>query len=214
MTLNAVHPVRPARSAERLTDVRMAVGWRPAKVDPVRFINRPSDRSVSDKNEIHTLLRCLTVAAFATLNVVMLSVAAWASNTTNVAPEQRDFLHWLSALIALPGAAYAGRPFVASAIRGVAAGRANRDALLSVGVMLALGISLFETLRHAAEAYFDAALLLLTFLLVGRALEQAMLRLARAFAANLAALRAQTVMKFVSATALAEVPVEIGRAHV
>lgn len=207
MTVNAVHPVRPARSAERLTDVRMAVGWRPAKVDPVRFINRPSDRSVSDKNEIHTLLRCLTVAAFATLNVVMLSVAAWASNTTNVAPEQRDFLHWLSALIALPGAAYAGRPFVASAIRGVAAGRVNRDALLSVGVMLALGISLFETLRHAAEAYFDAALLLLTFLLVGRALEQAMLRLARAFAANLAALRAQTVMKFVSATALAEVPV-------
>src|SRR5215475_14303710 len=160
MTLNAVHPVRPARSAERLTDVRPAVGLRFAKVDPVRFVNRPSERdyrasprgtvrsAVGDKNEIYTLLRCLAVAGFATLNVALLSVAAWASNT-DMATEQRDLLHWLSALIALPGAAYAGRPFVTSAVRGVAAGSLNRDALLSVGLVLALGISVFETLGHA-----------------------------------------------------------------
>jgi P-type Cu2+ transporter len=215
MTLNAVRPVRPARSAQRLTDVRMAVGWRPGKVDPVR---RPSERgyratphgtvrSTADRNEIYPLLRCLAVAAFAALNIVLLSIAAWASNATDIAPAQRDFLHWFSALIALPGAAYAGRPFVISAVRGVAAGRLNRDALLIIGVILALGIAAFETLRHSAQVYFDTALLLLAFLLVGRTLEQAMLRLARAFAANIAALRAQTVMKFVSATALAEVPV-------
>jgi P-type Cu2+ transporter len=218
MTLNAVRPVRPPPSAQRLTDVRMAVGRRPAKVDPVRFINRPSERghrasphgtvrSTADTNEIYPLLRCLAVAAFAALNIVLLSIAAWASNATDIAPEQRDFLHWFSALIVLPGAAYAGRPFVISAVRGVAAGRLNRDALLIIGVIFALGVSAFETLRHSAQAYFDTALLLLAFLLVGRTLEQAMLRLARAFAANIAALRAQTVMKFVNATALAEVPV-------
>jgi Cu2+-exporting ATPase len=49
--------------------------------------------------------------------------------------------------------------------------------------------------------------MLLTFLLVGRTLEQAMRRRTRAVAGNLAALRAETVTKFVSPTELAVVPV-------
>ena len=106
------------------------------------------------------LLRCLGVAAFAAMNIMLLSVAVWSGNASDITPEQRDFFYWLSALIALPAAAYAGRPFFNSAIRAVKARRLNMDVPITVGVLLALGMSVVETLNHAQHAYFDSALML------------------------------------------------------
>src|SRR5450755_3161207 len=207
------------RARVNLTDRRVAVEWRDGKVDPAGFIDRlsqlgfraypfDSGKSAADeRREGQTLLRCLGVAAFAAMNIMLLSVAVWSGNASDIAPEQRDFFHWLSALIALPAAAYAGRPFFYSAIRAVKARRLNMDVPITVGVLLALGMSVVETLNHAQHAYFDSALMLLTFLLVGRTLEQAMRRRTRAVAGNLAALRADTATKFVSAHELSDVPV-------
>ncbi len=42
---------------------------------------------------------------------MLLSVAVWSGNAADITPEQRDFFHRFSTLIALPAAAYAGRPF-------------------------------------------------------------------------------------------------------
>ncbi len=55
---------------------------------------------------------------------------------------------------------------------------------------LALGMSLVETARGAEHAYFDSALMLMFFLLLGRVLDAAMRRKTRSVAANLASLRA------------------------
>ncbi len=207
------------RARVNLTDRRVAVEWRDGKVDPAAFIDRLSElgyraypydarRSAgAEEGEARMLLRCLGVAAFAAMNVMLLSVAVWSGNASDITPEQRDFFHWLSALIALPAAAYAGRPFFQSAIRAIRARRLNMDVPITVGVVLALAMSVVETLNHAMHAYFDSALMLLTFLLVGRVLEQMMRRRTRAVAANLAALRAETATTFVSPTELAEVPV-------
>src|SRR5215470_11517782 len=207
------------RARVNLTDRRVAVEWRDGSIDAARFIDRLSDlgyraypydsrrSAANEEQEKRTLLRCLGIAAFAAMNVMLLSVAVWSGNVTDIAAEQRDFFHWLSALIALPAAAYAGRPFFHSAIRAVAARRLNMDVPITVGVLLALGMSVVETWHHAEHAYFDSALMLLTFLLVGRTLEQAMRRRTRAVAGNLAALRAETATKFVNAHELAEVPV-------
>src|SRR5215467_9340354 len=202
-----------------LTDRRVAVEWREGSIDPGRFIDRLSElgfraypydsgrAAANEDQEMRALLRCLGVAAFAAVNVMLLSVAVWSGNVTDISPEQRDFFHWLSALIALPAAAYACRPFFHSAIRAVMARRMNMDVPISLGVLLALCMSVVETINHAEHAYFDSALMLLTFLLVGRTLEQAMRRRTRAVACNLAALRAETVTKFVSPTDLTVVPV-------
>jgi P-type Cu2+ transporter len=207
------------RARVNLTDRRVAVEWREGSVDPARFIDRLSElgyraypydagQSASrEGQETRTLLRCLGVAAFAAMNIMLLSVAVWSGNASDIAPEQRDFFHWLSALIALPAAAYAGRPFFQSAIRAVMARRLNMDVPITVGVLLALGMSVVETWHHAPHAYFDSAMMLLMFLLVGRTIEQAMRRRTRAVAGNVAALRAETATKFVSPHELREVPV-------
>jgi Cu2+-exporting ATPase len=135
------------------------------------------------------LLRCLAVAGFAAMNIMLLSISVWSGS--DMTPETRDLFHWLSALIALPAAAYAGRPFFVSAWRALRMRAVNMDVPISVGVTLALGLSLCETATHAAHAYFDSAIMLLFFLLCGRYLDLAMRRKTRLFAGNLASLKAE-----------------------
>jgi Cu2+-exporting ATPase len=215
--LSAIPDVTLARV--NLTDRRVALEWKQGTLEPGRFIDRlaelgykayPFEKAsaeASEADQSRFLLRCLGVAAFATMNVMMLSIPVWSGNVSDMLPEQRDFFHWLSALIALPAAAYAGQPFFRSAYRALRAGGVNMDVPITIGVVLALGMSVVETINHAEHAYFDAATMLLTFLLVGRTLDQNMRRKTRAVAGNLAALKAETAAKFVSADEISEVPV-------
>lgn len=215
--LSAIPDVTLARV--NLTDRRVALEWKEGTLDPSRFIDRleqlgykayPYETESAEATEVaesRFLLRCFGVAAFATMNVMMLSIPVWSGNASDMLPEQRDFFHWLSALIALPAAAYAGQPFFRSAWRALSNKTTNMDVPISIGVCLALGMSVIETIHHAEHAYFDAAIMLLTFLLVGRFLEQNMRRRTRAVAGNLAALKAETAAKFVGPDEISQVPV-------
>jgi len=220
--LSALPDVTLARV--NLTDRRVALEWKQGTLDPAKFIDRlaelgykayPFEKASAEATEAEEsrfLLRCLGVAAFATMNVMMLSVPVWSGNVSDMLPEQRDFFHWLSAVIALPAVAYAGQPFFRSAWRALKSGNVNMDVPICIGVILALGMSLVETFHHAEHAYFDAAIMLLTFLLVGRYLDQNMRRRTRAVAGNLAALKAETATNFIGADEISEVPVAAIRA--
>ena len=132
---------------------------------------KPESADADEIRQAQRLLKCLAVAGFAAMNVMLLSVSVW-SGATDMTPETRDLLHWLSALIALPAAAYAGQPFFQSALRALRARHLNMDVPISIGVILALGLSVVETAIHAEHAYFDSAIMLLFFLLCGRYLDQ------------------------------------------
>jgi Cu2+-exporting ATPase len=114
------------------------------------------------------LLRALAVAGFAAGNVMLLSVAIWAGHAQGMDATTRDLLHWVSALIALPAVAYAGRPFFRSAVTAIAGRRINMDVPISLAVLLAAGMSLVQTMQGAQHAYFDSSVTLLFFLLIGR----------------------------------------------
>ena len=53
------------------------------------------------------------------------------------------------------------------------------DVPISLGVLLAFGMSVYETVHHGPHAYFDAAISLLFFLLIGRTLDHMMRERAR-----------------------------------
>ena len=80
------------------------------------------------------------------------------------------------------------------------------DVPISVGVVLALGLSLYETANHATHAYFDSAIMLLFFLLCGRYLDLAVRRKTRLLAGNLASLKAEFAHRFEQNGELARVP--------
>ncbi len=144
-----------------------------------------------------TLLRALAVAGFAAGNVMLISIGLWAGEAagwlTGMGPATRDLLHWVSALIALPAIAYAGRPFFHSAFAALRRGHTNMDVPISVGVTLVTAMSLTETIAHAQHTYFDSAITLLFFLLIGRVLDHKARGQARATAEQLLTLRAADV---------------------
>ena len=122
------------------------------------------------------LLAPLAVAGFAAMNVMLLSVSVW----SGAGGSTRDLFHWISAAIAVPAIGYAGQPFFRSAWKAVRHGSTNMDVPISLGVLIATGLSLYETVRHGEHAWFDGALMLLTFLLIGRVLDAMMRDRARA----------------------------------
>lgn len=139
--------------------------------------------------EARDLWKRLGVAGFAAANIMLLSVSVW-SGHGEMDPSLKALFHWISALIALPAVAYAGRPFFRSAAGALAHGRVNMDVPISLGVLLATGMSVFQTTRGSDQVYFDAAVTLLFFLLIGRALDLNMRTRAAGAAANLIGLNA------------------------
>ncbi len=135
------------------------------------------------------LTRRLGVAGFAAMNIMLLSVSVWSGAGGDMEQSIQTLFHWLSALIALPAVAYAGLPFFRSAAGALRVGRLNMDVPISLGVILATGMSLFQTMRGSEQVYFDAAVTLLAFLLIGRLLDQQMRTRASGAAANLLGLR-------------------------
>ena len=125
---------------------------------------------------VKPLLAPLAVAAFACMNVMLLSVSIWSGADGST----KHLFHWLSAMIGVPAIVYAGMPFFTSAWAALKQRSTNMDVPISIGVTLATGLSIYETATGGKEAWFDGTLMLLLFLLAGRALDAMMRDRARA----------------------------------
>ncbi|KAB2682141.1 MULTISPECIES: cation-translocating P-type ATPase [Brucella/Ochrobactrum group] len=175
-----------------LTARRVTVRWKdgetpPDVVDPLRRLGYEAhifDMAQEKDPTFTRLLIALGVAAFASSNVMLLSVAVWSGADAAT----RDMFHWISGLIALPTLIYSGRIFYVSAWNALRTRRVNMDVPIALAITLAFGMSVYETLHHGQHAYFDASVTLLFFLLIGRTLDYMMRARARSAVRSLAQL--------------------------
>ncbi|WP_444452114.1 cation-translocating P-type ATPase [Rhodobacter capsulatus] len=165
-------------AADALVEALGKIGYEAYELDPGMLSATETDKRGRD------LLMRIGVAGFAMMNIMLLSIAVW----SGAEAATRDMFHWISAAIALPTVVFVGQPFFASAWGGLKHGRVNMDVPISLALILASSISIFETMHHGHHAYFDAAVMLSFFLLVGRYLDYRTRAVARSAAEELAAL--------------------------
>lgn len=134
----------------------------------------PFDTETSEtfeKMEEKFLLRCLAVAGFASGNLMLFSVPMWTSTGIEMGDITRNMFQWIQVLIAIPAIIYSGLPFYSSAFLALKERHTNMDVPISVAVILATAMSLFEIIHRGQHAYLDSGVMLLFFLLIGRYLD-------------------------------------------
>lgn len=204
--LKAVNGVSAARANLALRRVTVSVSHRdafdgpsiPSLVTALRNVGYTAAELVegaetaASRARTGEIIRRLGVAGFAAANIMLLSVSVWSGEASDMDGSVRDLFHWVSALIALPAIAYSGQPFFRSAFSALRVRRLNMDVPISLGIILATAMSLFQTIRGSEQVYFDAATTLVFFLLIGRTLDESMRVRARGAAENLMSLRTMT----------------------
>ncbi len=203
-----------------LSTKRVAVHWQPRTDQPINFLEVLAglgfEASLFDLKDVSTsarqtgrqLLICLAVAGFAAANIMLLSVSVWSGADAETA----QLFQLISGLIAVPASLFAGRPFFTSALAALRNRRLNMDVPISLAVLLALAMSVHESLVGQHETYFDASVTLLFFLLIGRYLDHmmrerahsAVLQLSRLVPSGAIRMDADGTQSYVSVSELAE----------
>lgn len=179
LTLKRVSVAADANvTAADLVQTLKSVGYEAIELDPGLLSLTETDRHGRE------LLMRLGVAFFSMMNIMLMSVAVW----SGAEAATRDMFHWISAMIAIPTVIFVGQPFFRAAWASLRVGLLGMDVPISLALILASGISLYETVHSGEQAYFDAAVMLSFFLLLGRYLDHRSRALARSAAEELAAL--------------------------
>lgn len=196
MRVPGVATARASLAAKRLT-----VTYNPGEVgeadvmaalERVGFDAAPLEASPQDRGDQRQkyLLRRVAVAGFSAMNIMLISIAVWSGEGGgDMDHALAQMFRWLSALIALPTVVYAGEPFFTSAMSALKGRRLNMDVPISLAIILATSMSVYQTMQESEQVYFDAAVMLLFFLLVGRYLDEALRVRARGEAQNLLSLQ-------------------------
>ena len=197
LTLRRVSVDAPGLEALPLIEALARIGYEAHELDASALTAGAANAQARD------ILMRIGVAGFAMMNIMILSVAVW----SGAEAATREMFHWISAAIALPTIAFAGQPFFASAWRSIRAGRLGMDVPISLALILATAISLYETWEGGHTAWFDAAVMLCFFLLVGRYLDFRTRAMARSAAEELTALEVPRAVRLAADGAEAVVAV-------
>jgi Cu2+-exporting ATPase len=193
------------RARVALSTRRLTLGWRGEAAranDFVALLARlgfrvapwsPACLRATEDAEGRELVRCLGIAAFGAMNIMLVSVAVWVG--WDMGEATRAAMHWIAALIGLPVVLVAGLPLYRNALAGLRSGRLNMDMAVSLGVLASAAMSLSEVLRNGRYTFFDGATMLIALLLAGRVLDRAARRKARQAVAELLALQDGTVTR-------------------
>jgi Cu2+-exporting ATPase len=161
---------------------RARIRWDPARVDisalldrirSVGYTPKPFEAEAYEselKKEQRALLIRFGTAAFFSMQLMLFSVALYAGYFQGISEEFRTLFQVISLLLATPVIFYSGWPFIRGFIRGLRNLSFNMDVLIATGAGSAYLYSAYQVYA-GGEVYFDTAVMIVTFILLGRYIE-------------------------------------------
>lgn len=141
----------------------------------IGYLARPFTREAAQRqaDEAHrSLLIRFGAASFLSMQLMGYSLALYAGYLQGIDPMTRNIMQIFAAVVTTPVVFYSGFPFLSGAWNSLRNRAPNMDLLISLGVLVAYGYSLWAMTR-GMEVYFDTAAMIVTLILLGRLLENA-----------------------------------------
>ena len=121
-----------------------ALGYRP-------WLATGEQRERARRSERNRWLLRLGVAGLGAMQAMMFAEALYLDTTGSMAIPTRDFLRWITFLVATPVVFYAGWPFLTGMARELRGRRPGMDTLVAASTLLAWAASAIETVRGGAH---------------------------------------------------------------
>lgn len=147
-----------------------------------------------NKQYEYKLIQSIALLAFATANIMLFSVSEWSGIYLGISLGYLISFHWLSFAISLPIILYTGRIFYIPAFKSIFTKQMGMDIPVTVAIIATIGLSIYNSLLHKSYIYFDASVILLFFLTVGRYLEHRTKSKSTSIINNLSRLQEQDVI--------------------
>lgn len=166
-----------------LTTSRAYVQWDPtlvklsrimAAIAAVGYQPSPYQASVAalqkNQDRRQTIMR-LGVAGLAAMQVMMLSFGLYAGQSQDMSEQQIVFFRWLALGLTTAVVFYAAKPFFMAAFRALKNHHLVMDVPVSIAIGSAYCASVWATITHSGDVYFDSVCMFTFLLLFGRFVE-------------------------------------------
>ncbi|MDR2638166.1 MAG: heavy metal translocating P-type ATPase [Zoogloeaceae bacterium] len=141
-----------------------AIGYRAHPYDASRY------EELAGKERREALWR-VWVAGFGMMQVMMYAIPVYLAGEGEMSPDIESLIRWASLVLTLPVVLYSAAPFFRGAWRDLKFLRVGMDVPVALGVGTAFAASVWATVTHSGEVYFDSVAMFVFFLLGGRYLE-------------------------------------------
>lgn len=123
------------------------------------------------KRERAAAQRRLAIAGLGMMQVMMYAIPAYLADPGSMTWDIQALMRWASLMLTLPVVFYSAWPFFQGAWRDLKRHSLGMDVPVALGVGAAFAASVWATLTHSGEVYFDSVTMFVFFLLTGRYLE-------------------------------------------
>ena len=162
------------RARVRWDDTRTKLSEILAAIQAIGYRAYPYDAERSEQiaqRERRSMLWRVFVAGFGMMQVMMYAYPAYIAGEGDLSPDADLLMRWASLILTLPVVFYSAAPFFQRALRDVKLRRLGMDVPVALGVGSAFAASVWATLTHGPEVYFDSVTMFVFLLLCGRYLE-------------------------------------------
>jgi Cu2+-exporting ATPase len=113
----------------------------------------------------------LALSGFGMMQVMMFAVALYTGESLGMDAVMQSYMRYVSLVVATPVMMYAGWPFFSAAYAAIKSRHLTMDVPVTLGLVLAYGASVLNTVMRRGEVYFDSVTMFIFFLTLARFIE-------------------------------------------